>query len=70
MYCVGWDLADLLENGFTGAPAKVESGPARHFRSALGQVVNFFYTLKVKQQALKRSQALIHTLRRSFGMTI
>ncbi|NOY65733.1 MAG: ribonucleoside triphosphate reductase [Nitrospirae bacterium] len=46
VYCVGWDLLDLLREGFKGAPGKVESSPARHFRSALGQVVNFFYTLQ------------------------
>jgi ribonucleoside-triphosphate reductase (formate) len=46
VYCVGWDLRDLLRQGFTGAPGKAESGPARHFRSALGQIVNFFYTLQ------------------------
>jgi ribonucleoside-triphosphate reductase (formate) len=46
VYCVGWDLEDLLRQGFQGAPGKVESAPARHFRSALGQVVNFFYTLQ------------------------
>jgi ribonucleoside-triphosphate reductase (formate) len=46
VYCVGWDLEDLLVQGFTGAPGKVESGPARHLRSALGQIVNFFYTLQ------------------------
>ncbi|MDA8339889.1 MAG: ribonucleoside triphosphate reductase [Nitrospiraceae bacterium] len=46
VYCVGWDLYDLLIEGFKGAPGKVESKPARHFRSALGQVVNFFYTLQ------------------------
>ncbi|MDR9501433.1 MAG: ribonucleoside triphosphate reductase [Desulfurivibrionaceae bacterium] len=46
VYCVGWDLQDLLRTGFTGAPGKAESAPARHFRSALGQVVNFFYTLQ------------------------
>jgi len=28
------------------ARGKVESGPARHFRTALGQIVNFFYTLQ------------------------
>jgi ribonucleoside-triphosphate reductase len=43
---VGWDLYDLLMTGFKGAPGKVESGPARHFRSALGHIVNFFYTLQ------------------------
>ena len=46
VYCVGWDLADLLIKGFKGAKGKVESKPARHFRTALGQVVNFFYTLQ------------------------
>lgn len=46
VYCVGWDLYDLLVEGFKGVPGKVESKPAKHFRSALGQVVNFFYTLQ------------------------
>jgi ribonucleoside-triphosphate reductase len=46
VYCVGWDLSDLMLNGFRGAPGKVESAPARHFRAALGQIVNFFYTLQ------------------------
>ncbi|MEM4347650.1 MAG: ribonucleoside triphosphate reductase [Candidatus Altiarchaeota archaeon] len=46
VYCVGWDLYDLLVEGFKGAPGKVESKPAKHFRAALGQVVNFFYTLQ------------------------
>jgi len=45
-YCVGWDLQDLLRSGFCGAPRKTESKPANHFRSALGQAVNFFYTLQ------------------------
>lgn len=46
VYCVGWDLYDLLTGGFRGASGKVESKPAKHLRSALGQVVNFFYTLQ------------------------
>ncbi len=46
VYCVGWDLAGLLTDGFQGAPGKVESAPAKHFRTALGQIVNFFYTLQ------------------------
>ncbi len=45
-YCVGWDLKDLLTRGFGGVPGKIESRPAKHFRSALGHVVNFFYTLQ------------------------
>ncbi len=46
VYCVGWDLAELLLQGFGGVPSKVESKPPRHFRTALGQIVNFFYTLQ------------------------
>ena len=45
-YCCGWDMADLLLSGFAGVPNKVESAPPRHFRTALGQAVNFFYTLQ------------------------
>jgi len=46
VYCVGWDLFDLLLEGFKGVWGKIESKPARHLRSALGQIVNFFYTLQ------------------------
>ncbi len=46
VYCVGWDLWDLLLNGFRGVPGKIESRPPKHFTSALGQVVNFLYTLQ------------------------
>ncbi len=46
VYCVGWDLQDLLRSGFMGVPGKAASRPARHFRSILGQIVNFFYTLQ------------------------
>lgn len=45
-YCVGWDLLDLLKEGFKGVPGKIASKPAKHFRTALGQIVNFFYTLQ------------------------
>ena len=46
VYCVGWDLADLLREGFKGVSGNVESAAPKHFRSALGQLVNFFYTLQ------------------------
>ncbi|MDR1244396.1 MAG: ribonucleoside triphosphate reductase, partial [Endomicrobium sp.] len=45
-YCVGWDLQDLLISGFKGVSGKSEAKPAKHFRTALGQIVNFFYTLQ------------------------
>jgi len=45
-YCMGWDLHGLLTKGFTGVFGKISSKPPKHFRPALGQVVNFFYTLQ------------------------
>jgi len=45
-YCCGWDLKDLLIKGFRGVSEKVQSNPPKHFRSALGQIINFFYTLQ------------------------
>src|SRR5512136_1397687 len=45
-YCVGWDLRELLMSGFGGVSGKIESKPARHLRTALGQIVNFFYTIQ------------------------
>jgi len=45
-YCVGWDLKDLLISGFTGVSGKVSAKPPKHLRTALGQMVNFFYTLQ------------------------
>lgn len=45
-YCCGWSLEDLLLKGFTGVPGKVASKPAKHFRTALGQLVNFLYSLQ------------------------
>ncbi len=45
-YCCGWDLKDLLIKGFGGVSEKVQSKAPKHFRSALGQIVNFFYTMQ------------------------
>ncbi len=45
-YCCGWSLEDLLLKGFTGVKGKISSAPAKHFSAALGQCVNFFYTLQ------------------------
>jgi ribonucleoside-triphosphate reductase len=43
-YCAGWDLRQLLMDGFGGVPGKVESRPAKHMRAFLGQVVNSTFT--------------------------
>lgn len=43
-YCAGWDLRQILMNGFGGVPGKVESKAPRHLRSFLGQIVNSTFT--------------------------
>lgn len=43
-YCAGWDLRQLLLDGFGGVSGKVESKPAKHLRSFLGQIVNSTFT--------------------------
>ena len=45
-YCTGWDLKDLLVRGFGGVSGKINSAPPKHFGTALGQLVNFFFTLQ------------------------
>ena len=45
-YCCGWDLQDILRVGFTGVDGKVSCSPPKHFGVALGQIVNFIYTLQ------------------------
>lgn len=45
-YCCGWDLEQLLLRGFGGVANKITSSPAKHFKTATGQLVNFIYTLQ------------------------
>jgi len=45
-YCNGWSLEDLLLKGFTGVKGKISCAPPKHFSAALGQCVNFLYTLQ------------------------
>jgi len=45
-YCTGWDLRDFLIRGFGGVPGKIHSAPPKHFSTALGQLVNFMYTIQ------------------------
>jgi ribonucleoside-triphosphate reductase len=71
VYCVGWDLKDLLKNGFKGVEGKVESASPRHLRSALGQIVNFFYTLQGEAagaQALSNFDTLLAPFVRHDGL--
>jgi len=45
-YCTGWDLKDFLMRGFGGVPGKINSRPPKHLGTALGQLVNFLYTIQ------------------------
>ena len=72
VYCVGWDLQDLLRSGFKGVAGKAESLPAKHFRTALGQIVNFFYTLQGEAagaQAFSSFDTLLAPFIRYDGLT-
>ena len=72
IYCVGWDLQDLLTVGFMGVPGKVESAPPKHLRSALGQIVNFFYTLQGEAagaQAVSNFDTLLAPFVRKDGLS-
>jgi len=61
-YCVGWDLKDILLLGFKGVSGKIESKPAKHFSTALMQIVNYLYTLQGEAagaQALSNFDSLL-----------
>ena len=40
-YCSGWNLLQLLTQGFYGGRGTLKSKPPKHFSSALGQALNF-----------------------------
>ena len=71
-YCCGWDLQDLLLQGFGGVSAKIESKPPRHLRSALGQAINFLYTLQGETagaQAFSNFDTLLAPFVRADGLS-
>lgn len=71
-YCCGWDLQDLLLQGFGGVSAKIESKPPKHLRSALGQAINFLYTLQGETagaQAFSNFDTLLAPFVRSDGLS-
>ncbi len=47
-YCAGWSLRQLLMEGFRGRGGRASAGPAKHFDTALGQIVNFLSTLQTE----------------------
>ena len=70
-YCVGWDLKDILLFGFKGVAGKIESKPAKHFGTALMQIVNYLYTLQGEAagaQALSNFDSLLSPFIRYDGL--
>ena len=47
-YCAGWSLRLLLTEGFRGREGRASAGAAKHFDTALGQIVNFMCTLQTE----------------------
>ncbi len=47
-YCAGWSLRQLLTEGFRGREGRASASPAKHFDTALGQIVNFLSTLQTE----------------------
>ncbi|MBZ7987120.1 ribonucleoside triphosphate reductase [Campylobacter canadensis] len=45
-YCAGWSLRALLNEGFNGVSARVQSKAPNNFRTALGQMANFLGILQ------------------------
>jgi len=44
--CAGWSLRQLITEGFGGVPNKLETVPAKHMDTIIGQMVNFLGTLQ------------------------
>lgn len=71
-YCVGWDLRDFLLRGFAGVSGRAASRPPRHFRAALGQLVNLLYTLQGEAagaQAVSSVDTLLAPFIRADGLS-
>ena len=47
-YCAGWSLRQLLLEGFRGRGGRASAAPAKHFDTAVGQIVNFLSTLQTE----------------------
>lgn len=45
-YCAWWSLRQLLEEGFNGVPARIDSSPAKNLQAAVNQMINFLGTLQ------------------------
>jgi ribonucleoside-triphosphate reductase len=73
VYCVGWDLVDLLREGFCGVSGNLEARPPNHLCTALGQIVNYFYALQgeaAAAQAFLNFDTLLARFMRFDGLTL
>ena len=71
-YCAGWSLRLLLSEGFRGRAGRASAAPAKHFDTALGQVVNFMCTLQTEwagAQAFSSFDTLLAPFVREDGLS-
>ncbi|MBR4667045.1 MAG: ribonucleoside triphosphate reductase, partial [Lentisphaeria bacterium] len=71
-YCAGWSLRDLLTMGFQGSGGRASAAPAKHFDTALGQIVNFLCTLQTEwagAQAFNSFDTLLAPFVRADGLS-
>ena len=71
-YCAGWSLRQLLQEGFKGSSGRASASPAKHFDTALGQIVNFLSTLQTEwagAQAFSSFDTLLAPFIREDGLT-
>lgn len=47
-YCAGWDIKQVLIEGFQGAAGKVQSKAPKHLRSLLGILINCTFTTQME----------------------
>jgi len=71
-YCAGWSLRQLLQEGFKGSCGRASASPAKHFDTALGQIVNFLSTLQTEwagAQAFSSFDTMLAPFVREDGLT-
>ena len=68
-YCAGWDIRQVLTDGFGGVPGKVESKPPKHLRSLLGQLVNYTFSTQGETAGHRHGLPSTSIVHRSSAMT-
>lgn len=71
-YCSGWSTEDVLLRGFGGVANKIQCLPAKHFATALNQLVDFLFTLQGEMagaQALSNVDTYLAPFIRADGLS-